>query len=145
MILEFEHATFATKRFGARPIIEGASFRQPSGTSIGIMGQRGSGKSVLIRLAEGSLHCTSGRVTRHGRMSMPIGFPATYHQKFTGEEITRQTAGYFSVDPDALCRFVAEVSELGSVFYKPLSLYNSATRSRLSFSTPVPDKLTSHW
>lgn len=134
MILEFERVTLAAKRSGNRPIIDDVTFHQPQGTSIGIMGKRGSGKSVLIKLVEGALHCTSGRVIREGRFSMPIGFPATLHQKFTGEEITRHTAGYFSLDPDALCRFVAEVSGLGKVFYKPLSQYNSSARSRLNFS-----------
>ena len=134
MTLEFLHATFDNSRSGAAPVIDDLSLRQPVGTSIGIMGRRGSGKSVLIQLAAGSIRCTTGRVLHKGRVSMPVGSPATLHQKFTGEEITRITANYFSLDPDKLCRFVAEVSELGSAFYKPLSLYNGARRSRLNFS-----------
>lgn len=134
MILEFSGVRLNNKLRGKPPILDGVSFRQPQGVSIGIIGARGSGKSVLIQLANGSLAPDGGKVRRFGRVSMPIGFPATLHQKLTGEEITRITAGLFDLNPDALCRFVAEVSELGDAFYSPLSLYNATKRSRFVFS-----------
>ena len=134
MKLKFERVTLRNVDRKKPAVINSISFSQPSGVSIGILGQRGSGKSVLMELAIGSLQPDVGRVLRQGRVSMPIGKPATLHPKFTGEEITKLTAGLFAVDEDKLCRFVTEVSEIGDAFRKPLQLYNASLRSRFVFT-----------
>ena len=134
MMLKFERVTLSNADRSKPAIMSNVSFNQPRGVSIGILGQRGSGKSVFIQLANGSLQPDIGRVLRQGRVSMPIGKPATLHQKFTGEEITRITAGLFSVAQDKLCRFVAEISDIGDAFRKPLQLYNASIRSRFVFT-----------
>ncbi len=131
MILEFHDVS---KLSHGRPLLEDVNFVQPPQVSIGVMGARGSGKSTLINMVLGALNPDRGKILRRGRLSMPIGFPATINRYLTGEENARFTAELYGLDPRSFCAFVEEFSELGPIFRKPLSSYNSSRRSRLVFA-----------
>ncbi len=131
MILAFSHIS---KTAHGRPLLTDVSFSQPAGVSIGVLGARGSGKSTLINMALGAVAPDSGRIQRHGRLSMPIGFPATLNRYLTGEENARYMARLFGLDPVTVCAFVDEFSELGPMLKRRLSSYNASLRSRLVFA-----------
>lgn len=131
MILEFRDVTL---RRGRNTVLRDITFRQPDNVSIGVMGGLGSGKTSLIDLAIGMLPPSRGRIRRRGRISMPIGSNATVNPLFSGEEITRQTAGFFGVEPRSLCRFVDDFAELGPAFRKPFRQFNSAQKGRFLFA-----------
>jgi capsular polysaccharide transport system ATP-binding protein len=131
MILGFSHVT---KMAHGRPLLADISFTQPAHVSIGILGARGSGKSTLINMVLGAVAPDSGRIQRQGRLSMPIGFPATLNRYLTGEENARYMARLFGLDPATVCAFVDEFSELGPMFKRRLSSYNASLRSRLVFA-----------
>lgn len=131
MILEFMRVSKSSHR---KIILDDVSFSQPRNVSIGILGGRGSGKSTLINLALGATHADSGRILRKGRLSMPVGFPAMLNRYLTGEENAQFMARIFGLDPKSVCAFVDEFADLGPVFRRPLSSYNSALRSRLAFA-----------
>jgi capsular polysaccharide transport system ATP-binding protein len=131
MILAFSHVT---KTAHGRPLLSDISFSQPPHVSIGVLGARGSGKSTLINMLLGAVSPDSGRIQRHGRLSMPIGFPATLNRYLTGEENARYIARLYGLDPKTLCAFVEEFADLGPMFKRRLSSYNASLRSRLVFA-----------
>jgi capsular polysaccharide transport system ATP-binding protein len=131
MILAFSHVT---KTAYGRPLLTDISFSQPPQVSIGILGARGSGKTTLINMALGAVTPDSGRIQRQGRLSMPIGFPATLNRYLTGEENARHMARLYGLDPKSVCAFVEEFAEIGPIFKRPLSSYNASVRSRLVFA-----------
>jgi ABC-2 type transport system ATP-binding protein len=51
-----------SKRFGDRTALRDVSFRVPSGTSLGLLGPNGSGKTTALRLLLGFTSPTAGRV-----------------------------------------------------------------------------------
>lgn len=59
-----------SKRFGARPLIEGLSLRIMRGDRIGLIGANGAGKSTLIRLILGELAPDAGTVRLGTRLSV---------------------------------------------------------------------------
>jgi ATP-binding cassette subfamily F protein uup len=59
-----------SKRFGARPLIEGLSMRIMRGDRIGLIGANGAGKSTLIRLLLGELAPDAGTVRLGSRLSV---------------------------------------------------------------------------
>lgn len=50
------------------PVLRGVSFELGAGTMVGLVGENGSGKSVLLRIIAGTLKPDSGSVTIDGRL-----------------------------------------------------------------------------
>src|SRR5216684_929514 len=78
------------------PALTDVSFTVPKGSTYGVIGRNGSGKSTALKLVAGITKPTSGRVTVDGRISalMRLGFAVAIH-----------------VDPDVL--LVDEVLAVG--------------------------------
>lgn len=66
-ILEYRHVT---KSYGPKTVLKDISFTIPAGKIVGLLGQNGTGKTTLIKLANGLLTPTSGEVLAEGQ---PIG------------------------------------------------------------------------
>src|SRR6185436_11344555 len=62
----------ASKRFGSLVALENLSLMVPSGTTLGVIGPSGAGKTTMIRLLTGGLAPTSGSVRVLGEN--PRGF-----------------------------------------------------------------------
>ena len=52
-----------TKRYGARPAVEGLSFSAPPGAIYGVLGPNGAGKSTTMRMIVGVLKPDAGKLT----------------------------------------------------------------------------------
>ncbi len=57
----------AVKKFGDFTALDGADLMIPKGTSFGLLGSNGAGKSTILRLLSGIYRCDSGRVTIDGQ------------------------------------------------------------------------------
>ncbi len=66
-LLEYQHVS---KSFGDKKVLTDVNLALPSGKIIGLLGKNGTGKSTLIKLANGLLTPTSGKVIFNGQ---PIG------------------------------------------------------------------------
>jgi len=58
-ILEYKHIS---KSYGPKTVLKDVSFAVPAGKIVGLLGQNGTGKTTLIKLANGLLVPTSGEV-----------------------------------------------------------------------------------
>ncbi len=63
--IEFSHVSFAYE--GAKEVLHDISFRAEAGTTVGLLGGTGSGKSTLMLLLDKLYPLTEGRITVGGR------------------------------------------------------------------------------
>lgn len=99
-----------------------------------ILADSGAGKTTLIRLLAGLDTPTSGHVLRNEGISWPMGFAGAFHPAMTGEENIRTIATLGNSDPDWTSAYVAQFSELGDDYHRPLQGYSSGMRARLGMS-----------
>lgn len=105
----------------------------PTGSSIGILGRNGAGKSSLLRMIAGTMDPDHGTITSDGTISWPVGFRGSFHSELTGAQNVRFIARVYGVDTDELLAFVADFTELGRHFHMPVRGYSSGMRAKLGF------------
>ena len=108
----------------------------PKGISVGLIGGNGAGKSTLLRLIAGMDTPERGSVTRHSRVSWPVGLSGGMQGNMTGRQNTKFVARAFGSSPKEMHRiidFVQDFAEIGDAFDEPVRTYSSGMRSRLSF------------
>jgi capsular polysaccharide transport system ATP-binding protein len=118
---------------GPRVILRNVSFAIPDGARLGILGANGAGKSTLVRILSGVEALDSGRVTRTGRVSFPLGFGGTFHGLLSGRENVRFLARLYGADEEEALDFVGDFAELGAYFRMPVDTYSDGMRARLAF------------
>lgn len=109
----------------------------PTGTSVGLLGRNGAGKSSLLKMIAGTMDPTEGEVRSTGTISWPVGFAGSFHPDLTGAQNTRFIARIYGMETTELIDFVGRFAELGPHFHLPLRSYSSGMRSRLAFGVSV--------
>ena len=84
-IIKFERVTKVYQ--GRQVAVADASFRMPAGSTVGLLGANGSGKSTVIRLALGLITPSAGDIVVFGQRMHP------------GSKSLRQRIGFLSDDP----------------------------------------------
>jgi ABC-type polysaccharide/polyol phosphate transport system ATPase subunit len=127
--------------------LKGVSFDVAKGTTFGIVGRNGSGKSTMLKLIAGIGKPTSGAVRVDGRVSALIELGAGFHPEISGRENVyinglmlglsrREIAGRFA----DIVRF----AELEEFIDAPVKTYSSGMYMRLGFAVAInvdPDVL----
>lgn len=114
-------------------ILDHVSLHLRAGTSYGILGINGAGKSTTMRVLAGTELPNSGRVIRTARISWPLGFAGGLHPNLTGRENAQFVARIYGQDPKRVVEFVEDFSELGAYMEEPLKTYSSGMGQRLAF------------
>lgn len=126
-----------------RPVthaIRDLTMRIPKGSSIGLIGRNGSGKSTFLKLVTGIYKPTSGVISVHGRVAALIELGAGFHPDFTGRENLMLAGVMHGLSREqVLERFDAIVrfAELEDVIDDPVRTYSSGMFMRLGFSVAV--------
>ncbi len=68
------------------PALTGVTFTVPKGSTYGVIGRNGSGKSTALKLVAGITKPTSGLVRVDGRISALIELGAGFHPEISGRE-----------------------------------------------------------
>lgn len=133
-MIRFENVTKVYQTMGhRRTILEGVSLTLKPGTSYGILGINGAGKSTMMRLIAGTEGPTRGRVHRGLRVSWPLGFAGGFHPAMTGRDNVIFVARIYGEDPRRVLEFVEDFSELGSYLDVPIRTYSSGMGARLAY------------
>ena len=120
---------------GRKIVLDDATVEFAPGHNFGILGANGAGKSTLIRLLAGSEMPDRGTISRHARVSFPLGFGGTFHGDLCGRENVAFIARIYGAGLRATIRFVEEFAELGEYFDMPVNTYSAGMRARLAFGT----------
>ena len=123
------------------------SFRVPSGSTYGVIGRNGSGKSTALKLVAGITKPTEGTVTVRGRISALIELGAGFHPEISGREnvfINGIMLGLTKREIEQRFDDIVEFAELEGFIDAPVKTYSSGMYMRLGFAVAIhvnPDVL----
>src|SRR5262245_42658139 len=84
-----------------------------TGSSYGLLGVNGAGKSTTLRLIAGTKLPNSGKIRRSARVSWPLGFAAGLHHQMSGRDNVKFVSRIYGEDVNRVVHFVEDFSELG--------------------------------
>jgi len=129
------------------PALTDVSFTVPKGSTYGVIGRNGSGKSTALKLVAGITKPTSGPVRVDGRNSALIELGAGFHPEISGREnvfINGIMLGLTKREIQRRFDEIVEFAELTDFIDAPVKTYSSGMYMRLGFAVAIhvdPDVL----
>jgi ABC-type polysaccharide/polyol phosphate transport system ATPase subunit len=123
------------------------SFTVPKGSTYGVIGRNGSGKSTALKLVAGITKPTSGTVRVDGRISALIELGAGFHPEISGREnvyINGIMLGLTRRQIQERFDEIVDFAELREFIDAPVKTYSSGMYMRLGFAVAIhvdPDVL----
>lgn len=137
-MIRFEHLSKVFSLEGKHKVVaDDINLTFPTGSSVGLLGRNGAGKSSLLQMIAGTLDPTSGRIVSTGTISWPVGFAGSFHPELSGAQNTRFVGRIYGVDTDELVDFVEDFAGLEAHFHLPFRSYSSGMKSRLAFGVSM--------
>ncbi len=127
--------------------VKGVSFDVPAGSTFGVVGRNGSGKSTMLKLVAGISKPTTGDVHVRGRVSALIELGAGFHPEISGREnvfINGIMLGLSKREVAKRFDEIVEFAELKEFIDAPVKTYSSGMYMRLGFAVAIhvdPDVL----
>jgi len=122
------------------PALTGVTFTVPKGSTYGVIGRNGSGKSTALKLVAGITKPTSGTVTVRGRVSALIELGAGFHPEISGREnvfINGIMLGLSKREIQRRFDEIVDFAELREFIDAPVKTYSSGMYMRLGFSVAI--------
>ncbi|WP_035462279.1 ABC transporter ATP-binding protein [Alicyclobacillus macrosporangiidus] len=116
------------------------SFNVTCGTTVGIIGRNGSGKSTMLKIVAKILYPDAGVVHVRGRVSALLELGAGFQPDYTGREniyLNGSILGLTKKEIDSHVDEIIEFSELGRFIDTPVRNYSSGMYMRLAFAIAV--------
>ncbi len=129
------------------PALTDVSFTVPKGSTYGVIGRNGSGKSTALKLVAGITKPTSGTVRVQGRISALIELGAGFHPEISGREnvfINGIMLGLSKSQIQERFDEIIDFAELREFIDAPVKTYSSGMYMRLGFAVAIhvdPDVL----
>jgi ABC-type polysaccharide/polyol phosphate transport system ATPase subunit len=129
------------------PALTGVSFTVAKGSTYGVIGRNGSGKSTALKLVAGITKPTTGKVAVDGRISALIELGAGFHPEISGREnvfINGIMLGLSKGEIRARFDEIVDFAELREFIDAPVKTYSSGMYMRLGFAVAIhvdPDVL----
>lgn len=123
------------------PVLKGLNFNVYRGETLGIMGRNGCGKSSLLRILNGVVAPTGGKLIHEKgitRILLTLGLG--FDSSLSGRDnalLSVMLQGASRKKAESLLEDIKEFSELGDFFEHPVKTYSSGMKSRLGFSTAM--------
>jgi ABC-type polysaccharide/polyol phosphate transport system ATPase subunit len=123
------------------------SFTVPKGSTFGVIGRNGSGKSTALKLVAGITKPTSGTVQVAGRISALIELGAGFHPEISGREnvfINGIMLGLTKREITNRFDEIVDFAEMREFIDAPVKTYSSGMYMRLGFAVAIhvdPDVL----
>jgi len=127
--------------------LKDVSFAVAKGSTVGVIGRNGSGKSTALKLVAGITKPTSGTVRVDGRISALIELGAGFHPEISGREnvfINGIMLGLSKRDVEERFDAIVDFAELREFIDAPVKTYSSGMYMRLGFAVAIhvdPDVL----
>ena len=110
------------------------------GSTVGLIGANGSGKSTTLKVLAGILRPTTGEVSSRGRIASLLELGAGFNSELTGREnvyLNASLLGLTRRETDGLFDQILDFSELAEFIDAPVKHYSSGMYVRLGFSVAV--------
>ncbi len=123
--------------------VDGISFELRRGECLGIVGHNGAGKSSLLKLLNGIIKPTTGRIEMKGRVAALIELSAGFNPILTGRENIYNKGAILGLSRAEIAgRFdsIVEFAELEDFIDMPVQNYSSGMKVRLGFALSVQIK-----
>lgn len=152
-LLDFFRFLFANSKSIDSPestvteVLKDLTLRIPRGSSVGIIGRNGAGKSTFLKLVTGIYKPDSGSIKVNGRVAALIELGAGFHPDFSGRENLFLAGVMLGLSRQQIAERFAQIvsfAELEQVIDDPVRTYSSGMFMRLGFSLAVhtdPDVL----
>ncbi len=127
-------------RYTEYPALKGVSFEVPEGSTFGIVGANGSGKSTSLKLMARILVPSSGTVTVNGKVSALLELGAGFHHDLTGRENIYLNGSILGLSRAKLrARFddIVDFAGLEEFIDNQVKTYSSGMFARLGFAVAV--------
>ncbi len=127
--------------------LKNVSFTVPTGSTVGVIGRNGSGKSTALKLVAGITKPTAGTVRVTGRVSALIELGAGFHPEISGREnvfINGIMLGLSKRQVEERFDDIVNFAELRDFIDAPVKTYSSGMYMRLGFAVAIhvdPDVL----
>ena len=129
------------------PALTDVTFSVPKGSTYGVIGRNGSGKSTALKLVAGITKPTSGAVRVEGRVSALIELGAGFHPEISGREnvfINGIMLGLTKREIQERFDEIVDFAELREFIDAPVKTYSSGMYMCLGFAVAIhvnPDVL----
>src|ERR687890_2299034 len=129
------------------PALTDVTFSVPRGSTFGVIGRNGSGKSTALKLVAGITKPTTGTVKVAGRISALIELGAGFHPEISGREnvfINGIMLGLTKREVHERFDEIVDFAELREFIDAPVKTYSSGMYMRLGFAVAIhvnPDVL----
>jgi ABC-2 type transport system ATP-binding protein/lipopolysaccharide transport system ATP-binding protein len=120
--------------------LKDVGFEVPRGSTYGLIGHNGSGKSTMLKLLAGIHRPTSGTIMADGRVSAMIELGAGFHPELSGREniyLNGSILGLTRKQIDGALDEIIAFSGLERFIDSPVKIYSSGMYVRLGFSIAV--------
>jgi len=117
--------------------LDDVSFEVPAGSTLGIIGSNGSGKSTMLKCLAGILFPEKGSVTVRGRLSALLELGAGFHPELTGRENVYLNGAILGLSRKEIQRRYDEIvgfAGLTEFIDTPVKNYSSGMTVRLGFA-----------
>lgn len=116
------------------------SFCVEKGSTVGIIGTNGSGKSTILKIITGVLNPTTGSVEVNGNISALLELGAGFNMDYTGIEniyMNGTMMGFSKAQMDEKLDEILEFADIGDFVYQPVKTYSSGMFVRLAFALAI--------
>lgn len=120
--------------------LKDVSFDIKRGSTVGLIGQNGSGKSTMLKIINRTMFPDEGKVTIKGKVASLIELGAGFHPELSGRENIYTNATIFGFTKEEITERVPDIirfSELEEFIDNPIRTYSSGMYARLAFAVAI--------
>lgn len=120
--------------------LKNISFQIPKGSTVGLIGSNGSGKSTILKLMSKVTYPTSGKIKINGTVASLLEIGAGFHEEFTAREniyLNGALLGLSRKQIDEKFDEIVDFSELKQFIDTPVKKYSSGMYVKLGFSIAI--------
>lgn len=116
------------------------SFEIPVGSTFGLIGENGSGKSTMLKCVAQILQPDAGRVVTHGRIAALLELGSGFHQELSGRENVFLNGSILGLTRRELERKFDDIVDFAGIedfIDQPVKNYSSGMYVRLGFAIAI--------
>lgn len=120
--------------------VKDVSFKIKKGSTVGLVGQNGSGKSTMLKMINRTMFPDQGKIKVKGKVASLIELGAGFHPDLSGRENIYNNASVFGFTRDEIKAKIPNIirfSELEGFIDNPIRTYSSGMYARLAFSVAI--------